>query len=532
VLVVGSGPSGVHFAETALDMGYDVTMVDVGRQASGAELPEARFDQLKDQLADPVGYFLGNSYEGAVLPDFDREYYGIPPSKQYAFEDPARFVRSSDGFEPLFSFARGGLAQAWTAGCYPFTDAELADFPFGYDRIGPHYDEIAGRIGVTGEPDDLAPFMPVHANLLSPIPLDVHSAFLVEAYGRKRRVLNEKFGAYLGRTRVATLTEDRGNRHACTRLGRCLWGCPRAALYTPSETLSSLQAHSRFTYLGGVEALRFTFDGARATSLEVRDCASGERKSLPIGRLALAAGTLSTSQLVLRSIRAGTGQRLRLNGLMDNRQVLVPFLNLRMLGRPYDPASYQYHLLGMGLVSDTPKTYVHAQITTLKTALMHPIVQQLPFDLRTSLTIARLTHSALGVVNVNLHDSRRPTNWVEIEEAPADTARLVIRYEPDPEEPGRLAAAIGRIGRALRRLGCILPPGMKHVRPMGASVHYAGLLPMSVSDAGPWTTDPAGRLRALPNVIIADGATFPFLPAKNLTFTLMANASRVAREAL
>ena len=30
------------------------------------------------------------------------------------------------------------------------------------------------------------------------------------------------------------------------------------------------------------------------------------------------------------------------------------------------------------------------------------------------------------------------------------------------------------------------------------------------------------------NLYIVDGTTFPFLPAKNITFTLMANAIRVA----
>ena len=34
-----------------------------------------------------------------------------------------------------------------------------------------------------------------------------------------------------------------------------------------------------------------------------------------------------------------------------------------------------------------------------------------------------------------------------------------------------------------------------------------------------------------PGVWLADGATFPFLPAKNITFTLMANAVRVAQAA-
>jgi choline dehydrogenase-like flavoprotein len=533
VLVVGSGPSGVHFAQTALEKGFAVTMVDVGRSAPAAILPDRRFDQLKDDLDDAVGYFLGSRYQGVLLPDFGREYYGIPPSKQYVFEDPAVFARSAEGFDPLFSFARGGLAQAWTAGCYPFNEAELADFPFDYTRIGAHYDEVAKRIGITGEADDLARFMPVHAHLLPPMPLDTHSALLARAYARKRGTINGRLGAYLGRTRVATLTRDMGDRHACANLGRCLWGCPQGSLYTPAHTLAELERTPGFSYLSGLEALSFRIgEGGRATALDARRIEGGERVTLPIDELALAAGALSTATLVLRSVHAATGERVRLTGLMDNRQVLVPFLNWRMLGRPYDPGAYQYHLLGMGLVQPDPREYVHAQITTLKTALMHPIIQQLPFDLRTSMLIARTTHSALGVVNVNLHDTRRQTNWVELEEDGGERARLRIHYVADPAESDRLPSVLKRIAQSLWQLGCILPPGMQHIRPMGASVHYAGLLPMTTQNEGRWTTDATGRSRAFPNVLVADGATFPFLPAKNLTFTLMANASRVASEAL
>jgi choline dehydrogenase-like flavoprotein len=61
----------------------------------------------------------------------------------------------------------------------------------------------------------------------------------------------------------------------------------------------------------------------------------------------------------------------------------------------------------------------------------------------------------------------------------------------------------------------------------GSSIHYAGSLPMSESDK-PMTTTTEGELRALRGVYIADGAAFPTLPAKGLTFTLMANARRVA----
>ena len=533
VLVVGSGPSGVHFAQTALQKGYQVTMLDVGHDAPPPVMVTAGFDALKEQLDDPVEYFLGPSYDSVVLPGVDKEFYGFPPSKSYVFQAPPGFGYSADGFEPLFSFARGGLAEAWTAGCYPFNAAELLDFPFSYPALAPYYGEVARRIGVTGESDDLARFMPVHSDLLPPVPFDTHSALLLRQYHRNRRVINGRLGAYVGRTRVATLTRDLDDRQACTKLGRCLWGCPVGALYTPSATLRLLQRDAGFRYLSGYEALHFSVaENGRITGLVSRSVSSGETRTLPVQQLALAAGTLSTATIVLRSIRLATGQQVRLRGLMDNRQVLVPFLTLRMLGKPYDERAYQYHLLGLGLDTPDPRAYVHGQITTLKTALMHPIIQQLPFNIRSSLLVARATHSALGVVNVNFHDWRRDESWVEVEKnGDGDPPRLRISYSPPADEPARLRKQLARVRRALWHLGCIVPPRMQHVRPMGASVHYAGVIPMTRS-GGPWTTDVHCRSREFPNLLLVDGATFPFLPAKNLTFTLMANATRVAAEAL
>jgi choline dehydrogenase-like flavoprotein len=108
-----------------------------------------------------------------------------------------------------------------------------------------------------------------------------------------------------------------------------------------------------------------------------------------------------------------------------------------------------------------------------------------------------------------------------------DTTRLLIRYEPAPQQKAEIASALGRIKKALRRLGCIVPPGMIHIRPMGASAHYAGTLPMS-SNSRPYTTSRLCQSHDFDNLLIVDGAPFSFLPAKNVTFTLMANAVRVA----
>lgn len=532
VIIVGSGPSAVHFALSLLRKNYRVTMLDVGYPKPPAVNPADSFAALKENLADPAGYFLGERYDGVVLPNPEKEFYGIPPSKDYVLRQPAGAAFNARGFAPFFSFAQGGIAEAWTGGCYPFNAAEVADFPFDFADLERGYAEVAARIGVIGAPDDLARFFPLHENLLEPLELDAHSAQLMSVYEKRKDWLHRRLRCYFGRTRIATLSRDLGSRKKCGYLGRCLWGCPTDSFYTPSITLRECVAFPNFTYQPGLRVTHFKFDGAQnVTHIVAEPAAGGAPQEFAADRFALAAGALCSTKIYLESIFRSTGERLELHGLMDNRQILMPFVNLRMIGKPYNPESYQYHQLGLGIDSDDPRGYVHGQITTLKTAMLHPIAANLPCDLRTAAFLVNNMHAALGIVNVNLHDTRRQGNFVSLAvDADAKDSRLVIDYSPEPAEVHRLRAAINTVRRALLHLGCVVPPGMLHVRPMGASVHYAGMLPMSRT-RGRHTTSETCQSHEFPNLFLVDGATFPFLPAKNITFSLMANAVRIASRA-
>lgn len=527
VIVVGSGPSGVHFAQTALAMGREVLMLDVGHERPMPAAPGAAFDDLKRRLDDPAGYLLGDDFQGVTLPGGTGEYYGLPPSKEYVLTPVRPFSLKEWGFSSLSSFARGGLAEAWTAGVYPFTEAELADFPFSYADLLPHYEEVARRIGVSGVGDDLAPFFPPHAHLMEPLRLDAHSQRLLDAYASLRADLNAA-GCYAGRSRLAVLTRPHDGRDPCSYLGRCLWGCPHQALYTPSVTLERLIAEPGFRYVPGSYVSHCTWDASRHVRGVVVLAQDGSEETVGGDAVALAAGTLSSARIVLESVRRATGEILTLTGLMDNQQILVPFVNLGMIGKASDPRSYQYHQVCLGLAGDDPRHYVHAQLTTLKTGMAHPVIQSLPFDLATDTTVFRLLRSALGVANVNLHDTRRPDCRATLEPQASGPGRLVLNYTPPADDAAQIASALTRVRSALHRLGCVVPPGMAHVRPKGASVHYAGLIPMGSSD-GPLGASAEGKSRDFEGLYFADGVTFPFLPAKNITFTLMANAVRVAR---
>jgi len=228
---------------------------------------------------------------------------------------------------------------------------------------------------------------------------------------------------------------------------------------------------------------------------------------------------------VLDSIFRRSGSVHELSGLMDNRQVMIPFINLGMLGGSVSTHTYQFHQIALGIDRGSADEYVHGQITTLKSASIHPIIQNFPLDLASSRAVFRMIHAALGVANVWLSDRRSPKNLITIHPRQGtQETDLSIRYEKNDADA--VTDTIRTMRKALRSLGCEVPPGMLKILPNGSSVHYAGTIPMNKQSA--FSCDSQCRSTEFRNLFIADGSTFPSLPAKNLTFTLMANAIRVA----
>jgi choline dehydrogenase-like flavoprotein len=528
ILVVGSGASGVHFALTALRKGRHVTMLDVGYTGKEPVLPAENLIGIKRKLPDPAGYFLGSRYEALVLPGHDGEYYAFPPGKEHVFRTRPDFHLKGEGFSPLHSFAAGGLAEAWTGGCYPFDERDLNPFPFGYPALEPYYARVAGEIGISGTKDDMAAVFPYHGSIMDAVKPDENSAILLDSYQRRRSVLNEKFHCLMGRARVAVLTRDLGARKACDYSGRCLWGCPSGAFYTPSITLAECQTFPNFEYRKDLYVDHFRIDSGGKIRSVVALQRDGQTCEIPGDSLVLAAGTLSSARIFMESMYQDCGKAPEQRGVMDNRQILMPFLNLRMLGKPWNPETYQYHQVAMAVRMETGEM-IHGLITTLKTALIHPLVQTLPFDLGAGLSSFQAVHGALAMININLPDHRREDNFIGLDTS-STPHRVIVHYSPENGEAERLRNVTAKFRKILLQLKCFAPQGTIHVRPMGASVHYSGTMPMSATNSSGACT-PHGASREISNLYFADGATFPDLPAKNLTFTLMANAARIAEEA-
>lgn len=528
MVIVGSGAAGVHCALTLLQAGCRVRMLDVGQIGQSPPLPRVPVSELKSQLPDSQGYFLGANAKEIRLPGDDGEYYALPPSKSHVVETGHAIDPQSSGFSPLTSFARGGFAEAWTGGCYPFDDNDLRNFPLDFSGMRPFYEKVSRRIGVSGA-DDLVSLIPFHDGIQDPLPLDRHSELLLRAYQKNRK--HRSPGIHLGHARSSVISQAIDERSACSSLGRCLWGCPTSSFYVPSLTLAECQAFENFDYHPGLRVSHAVCDSERRVKAIQATDTQGETHRFDVGTLVLAAGTLSTSEIYLKSLYHAGDSNPVLTGLMDNRQIHIPFVTPAMFGQPITADAYQYHRLAM-VVEDTQlPASAHGQLTTLKAAMTHPILQRLPIGLRSAIRLFRNVRSGMGLLNLSFPDTRRRGNQIRLTQQGKNdqnsSLQVVIDYCPPAAEHETHRRVKRKVRRFMKQLGCRTFGFWNSTRDMGASIHYAGTIPMSAT-AAPRTVSLTGNSHDFSNLWIVDASVFPSLPAKSLTLTIMANAVRTA----
>ncbi len=100
-----------------------------------------RFESLHNLANPPISLKLKSPYMSYIARDW-----------------PRATPVDSDGFEGAIGLAKGGLANAWGAGVYRFTERDLAGFPVTAAELRPFYDELTAHIGISGANDDLAPY--------------------------------------------------------------------------------------------------------------------------------------------------------------------------------------------------------------------------------------------------------------------------------------------------------------------------------------------------------------------------------------
>lgn len=514
VIVVGSGASAVHAAWPLAHAGLRVLMLDVGNRDRRYEalVPDLPFAQVRRSDPAQHRYFLGDDFEGVPLQPAG-SFAQLTPPREFVIRESAQLTPvASASFTAVESLALGGLAASWGAGALTFSPEDLRGFPLGLEELWPHYEKIAARIGISGARDDLEPVLGELRALQPPLRLDANARTLLDAYQRRRERLQAR-DFRLGQARLAVLSAPLGSRRPTRYYDLDFWSDAGRSVYRPRWTVEELSLLPNFTLQDRVlvEAFRETGDAVRVTARDLRGEGRIERSARA---LVLAAGALGTARLTLRSLEL-QGRRLP---LVCNPHAYAALLHWRRLGKADREPRHSLAQLCFAIRDEGAWTVGH--VFSYGSLLGFRLAGELPLPLHLGARAVRLLQTGLVMLVIQHADEPTERKWCTLER----DGRLAIEYAQSADERARIERVERRALRAFASLGCT---SLRRVHPgHGASIHYAGTLPMSADDRE-LTTTPEGRLRGMRSVWIADGASFPRLPSRGLTFTLMANANRV-----
>jgi hypothetical protein len=203
-----------------------------------------------------------------------------------------------------------------------------------------------------------------------------------------------------------------------------------------------------------------------------------------------------------------------------------------MLGREaIDRRHSLSQLVAICAPQDAPDDVVSAQFYSYRSLLLFKLVKEIPLPAWAGLQIARLVMSSLAIVGIHHSDASHAGKTLRILPHAADGLPEVrFDFRPSEEEQWRRRRREGVLVRQLLRLGVV--PYAKLSPGLASSIHYAGTLPVCATPELPFASRRDGRLWAAPHVYVGDSAGWRFLPAKGLTYTIMANARRVAEHVL
>ena len=525
VAVVGSGPSSALAAAHLADAGLRVVMLDVAHDDDRYRklVPDLPFTELRHSDPGQHRYFLGDSLEGVPTGEIKVGAQLTPP-RQFVTRDTERWLPTSgEAFLPMQSLALGGLGAAWGAASFTWTENELRRVGIHEPGFERHYDAVARRIGVSGDPDDDASrncFAGVTA-AQPPLELDTGAERIWSAYGARRQHFRAR-GLALGRTPLAVLSQALGDRTANPGFDMDFWSDSGRSVFRPRYLVESLEREARFQLVRGRLVIRFESD-ADGVAVHCLDVASGAPVVHRARRLLLCAGALNSARIALHSLDAWDARA----PLLCNPYVYLPCVQLRMLGRTAREERHSLsQLIGIFSPPDDPEDSVSVQLYSYRSLLLFKLVKEMPLPAWAGVQVARLLMNSLVISGLHHSDAPGPTKTLRLLPRPdAPLPELRFDYAATEAETARRRRRERALARLLLGLG-VVPYG--RIAPDAASsIHYAGTLPLG--DGGAlFESAPDGRLRAAPRVYVGDSAGFRFLPAKGLTFTIMANAVRVA----
>ena len=477
MIVVGSGPPGAAAAVFLCRAGVDVLLLEAGTQHSELGLTVR--------------------LRGLTLLKYRRR-----------LRRREGVVATADPAAGLFQeVAPGGLSNHWSCAVPRFAPEDFADaerageayaWPIGYDDIAPWYDRVEPLLHIAGA-GRAYPQLPGgnvrHARELRP-----DWAPLAAEVQRRGRTLAPMPYAY-GADTTVTLSGTAFNSFV--------------RLIKPE--IRSGRLSTRF----GARVLRLEWsrDERRVESVVVRDARSGIEDRVACRAVVLAAGAISTPEILLASSNAEFPE-----GLGNTHGVLGHYLHDHPLGKLI------FDLRAP--ISVHPPCYVTRETIDRAPPLYAAACMQWSGPELLARSVLGGKPGRLPWIGFSVFGTMAPSkdDFVALDptlRGANGAAGLKLHIRHPPEARLALDKARDDLSDALSRVGLEPRLRMWNVEPACNSVHYGGTCRMHASPRF-GMIDRWSRMHAARNVVVADSSAFTTGPEKNPVLTSMALAARAS----
>lgn len=476
IVVIGSGPTGAAATARLISRGRDVVVLDSG-------------------LGPPRGVILraaGNTV--------------LRYRSQSELSSARQADSSSEGTIWFSSLSLGGLSNYWTAAVPRFAPLDFTDggrldekyvWPVTYDQLAPYYTEAERLLGITagGEIAGIPPSVATHTTTIPPDWAAVAAAAKANGIG------------------LGTLPLAKGR--------------PWMAALRPSEfssyhsVIRPLERDGKLRVRRGAHVSRIVWSDRtqRATGVEFVDRTTGRINEIAADGIVLAAGTIDSTMILLRSV-----SRTFPNGLGNTEALVGTHLHdhprewwIAELGRPMRALVHPLYISRSEHATSEP---LMGSSHTIGLASPHERLR----------TFVRGSTTRVGV---QVFGTMVPTmeSTVQIDDDnPADPVgqrpRLSLRYDTNAVE--NMTQARQRFVDVMSSAGLpVRIPGPFHDLQPGSSVHHAGTVRMH-ADRRYGVLNGWNRMHDVDNIAVCDMSAFTTNPEKNPTLTSMALAIRAA----
>ena len=520
--VIGSGPAAIATTRALVEQGHHVTILDVGTC-----LDAGRQELVDRMAAQEPECWSDDDLEAAIGERSitrDAVHSKLSFGSAYSFDTRAAAVNVLWGENSGFnhSLARGGLSNVWGSSLLPYRQEDIEDWPVSISELEPHYRAVMDFVPNSAVTDDLEKLLPSYSTRSHSLPPSAQGKALLEDL-EKRKLPLRRSGIHFGRSRLAIRASGDATHRDCALCTLCLSGCPYGLIYSSAETLAELIRDGFVTYLPNHLVETFKQSGDHVTII-----GRNLETQLPFSHLArrvfLGAGVLPTAKIVLKSLNVFDNPVV----LRDSQYFIYPLLRFSLTNRVETERMHTSSQAFLEIEDNRVSNHlVHLQIYGYSSFLHHELNRTF---LRWPLKLVAFRRHFLGrllIAQGFLHSKE------------SGSVELILRKSTDGKTsldacPRRSRGAFVRtlrvgwklLGQSLNLRAIPLIPGLKFPDP-GSGYHSGGTFPMRRTPQ-PLETDVLGRFPSIDRVHLVDSSILPSIPATSITFSVMANAHRIA----